>query len=282
MIDIGDSANRPVSTRSALFAAALFAAVITAPQATAAAAAPPTPADWAALATLPDWTGIWIPHVPDQKAKEKTDLPPWTPAVQKQIDFLFAEEAAGRPKLILAHCLPHGMPSWMLMTHNAMEILYTPGRITMLGEGDGNRMRRIYTDGRKHPEDPDLTIHGHSIGHWEGDTLVVDTVGIIPQSYIAVSEAVGVPNNGDIHVTERIRLAAPDTMHVELEITAPKVMTKPWKTTRIFLRRRGPVYDIVEGQCMQGQLDPAVDKDGNMIFQHVPPAADGALPVSPQ
>ena len=79
------------------------------------------------------------------------------------------------------------------MTHNAMEILFTPGRITMLGEGDGNRMRRIYTDGRRHPEDPDLTIHGHSIGHWEGDTLVVDTVGIIPQGYIAVSEAVGVP-----------------------------------------------------------------------------------------
>ena len=77
------------------------------------------------------------------------------------------------------------MPSWMLMTHNAMEILFTPGRITMLGEGDGNRMRRIYTDGRRHPEDPDLTIHGHSIGHWEGDTLVVDTVGIIAPGLIS-------------------------------------------------------------------------------------------------
>jgi hypothetical protein len=262
-------------------AAAMVVALMAAPGAMAAAQAPAA-ADWVAIAKLPDWSGIWIPHVIDQKAKEKSDRPPWLPAIQKQIDFLFAEEAAGRPKLILAHCMPHGMPSWMLMTHNAMEILYTPGRITMLGEGDGNRMRRIYTDGRRHPEDPDLTIHGHSIGHWEGETLVVDTVGIIPQGYIAVSEAVGVPNNGDIHVTERIRLAAPDTMHVELEITAPKVLSRPWKTTRIFLRRRGPIYDIVEGQCVQGQLAEAEDKDGNMIFEHVPPAPDGSLPVDPQ
>jgi hypothetical protein len=261
-------------------AATMVAALIAVPGAMAAAQAP-AQTDWAALATLPDWGGIWIPHVADQKAQEKSNPPPWLPAIQKQIDFMYAEEAAGRPKLILAHCLPHGMPSWMLITHNAMEILYTPGRVTMLGEGDGNRMRRIYTDGRRHPEDPDLTIHGHSIGHWEGDTLVVDTVGIIPQAPIAVSEAAGVPNNGDIHVIERIRLAAPDTMHVEMEITARKVLSRPWKTTRIFLRRRGPVYELVEGQCVQGLLAEAVDKDGNMIFEYVPPAADGAVPVSP-
>lgn len=259
----------------------LAATVTFAPLAAAqeARAAAPTAADWAALAQLPDWSGIWIPHVIDQRAQEKSNPPPWLPAIQKQIDFMYAEEAAGRPKLILAHCLPHGMPSWMLMTHNAMEILATPGRITMLGEADGNRMRRIYTDGRPHPEDPDLTIHGHSIGHWEGDTLVVDTVGIIPQAYIAVSEAVGVPNNGDIHVVERIRLVDPNTMHVEMEITANKVLSRPWKTTRIFLRRRGQIYDIVEGQCVQGQIVEAVDKDGNMIFEHVPPSADGSLPV---
>ena len=113
----------------------------------------------------------------------------------------------------------------MLITHNAMEILVTPGRVTMLGEGDGNRMRRIYTDGRQHPEDPDLTIHGHSIGRWDGDTLVVDTVGIIPQSYIALSEAVGIPNNGGMHIVERIRLRDADTLAVELAITAPEVLT---------------------------------------------------------
>ena len=65
---------------------------------------------------------------------------------------------------------------------------------------------------------------------------------------------------GDIHVTERIHLVAPDTMHVELEITAPKVLSRPWKTTRIFLRRRGPIYDLVEGQCVQGQLEEAANR----------------------
>src|SRR6267142_443801 len=82
--------------------------------------------------------------------------------------------------------------------HTAKDILFTPGRVTMLGESDGNRLRRIYTDSRPHPADPDPTFHGHSIGHWEGQTLVVDTVGILPETYIAPSEGVGLPNNGDM------------------------------------------------------------------------------------
>src|SRR5438552_44645 len=136
-----------------------------------------------------------------------------------------AEEKAGRPPPLFVNCLPEAMPAWMLVTHNAMEILFTPGRVTLLGESDGNRLRRIYTDGRHHPDDPDPTFHGHSIGRWEGDTLVVDTVGVVPQAYIAISEAAGVPNNGDMRIAELIYLASRDILHVELEITAPKVPT---------------------------------------------------------
>ena len=83
----------------------------------------------------------------------------------------------------------------------------------MLGEVDGNRMRRIYLDGRKMPENPDPSLHGYSVGRWDGDTLVVETTAIVPQAYIAISEAVGIPNNGDMHIVERIRLAAPNVMH---------------------------------------------------------------------
>jgi hypothetical protein len=241
--------------------------------------AQPSAADFSALAELPDFSGVWVPDVADQRRKERGETPPWTPAAKEQIDSLFAEDRAGRPKLILDHCLPHGMPSWMLITHNAMEILATPGRITMLGEGDGNRMRRIYTDGRPHPEDPDLTIHGHSIGRWEGDTLVVDTVGIIPQSYIALSEGVGIPSNGGMHIAERIRLRDADTLSVELAITAPAVLTGVWGTTRLYVRRRGPQFDIVEGQCVQGELVDAVDEHGNAIFEHAPPPEDGRVPT---
>jgi hypothetical protein len=243
------------------------------------ARAQPSAAEWSALAELPDFSGVWVPDVADQRRKERNERPPWTPAAQAQIDFLFAEDRAGRPKLILDHCLPHGMPSWMLITHNALEILATPGRITMLGEGDGNRIRRIDTDGRPHPEDPDLTIHGHSIGRWDGDTLVVDTVGVIPQSYIALSEAVGIPNNGGMHIVERIRLQDADTLIVELAITAPRVLADTWTTTRLFVRRRGPTFDIVEGQCVQGALVDAVDEHGNAIFERAARPADGRVPI---
>jgi hypothetical protein len=227
---------------------------------------PPTAKDWADLAKLPDWSGVWNPKISDQFAQVKTNPPPWTPKALAQIAHMDAEERAGRPPPIFVNCFPEGMPSWMLVTHNAMEILFTPGRVTMLGESDGNRLRRIYTDGRSHPDSPDPTFHGHSIGHWEGQTLVIDTVGVVPQAYLAVSEAVGLPNNGDLHVVERIHLEGPDVLHDDLEITAPRLLTKPWKTTRIFFRQRARKFDIVEGVCLEGSFRQAVDADGNSVY----------------
>src|SRR5579872_5379389 len=180
---------------------------------------PPTAQDWADLAKLPDWSGVWNPKITDQDAQVKTNPPPWNEAAAKKVAQMFAEEKAGRPKLIFANCLPEAHPSWMLVTHNAMEILFTPGRVTLLGEGDGNRLRRIYTDGRGHPPDPDPSFHGNSIGHWDKDTLVVDTIAVLPEVYLAVNEAVGAPNNGDMHVVEHLHLIGPDTLADDLEIT---------------------------------------------------------------
>jgi hypothetical protein len=228
--------------------------------------APPAAQDWQTLAKLPDWSGVWTPVISDQVAQEKSNRPPWKPQIAKQIDHMYAEEAAGRPFPIIDHCFPTGMPSWMLITHNAFEILFTPGRVTILGEGDGNRLRRIYTDGRPHPADPDPSFHGHSIGHWENDTLVVDTVALLPQAYLAVNEAVGVPNNGDMHIVERLHLQGSDTLADDLEISANKVLSSPWRTTRKYYRQRAQKYDIVEGVCTQGSFTEAVDKNGNAIF----------------
>jgi hypothetical protein len=229
---------------------------------------PPTAQDWADLGKLPDWSGVWNPKITDQDAQIKTNPTPWNEAAAKKIEAMFAEEKAGRPQLIFSYCLPEAHPSWMLVNHNALEILFTPGRITMLGESDGNRIRRIYADGRSHPEVSDPTFHGHSIGHWEGDTLVVDTVDILPQVPLAVSEAAGVPNNGDMHTIERIHLAPDnkDILLVDLEIFAPKVLTRPWKTTRIYFRQRARKFDIVEGVCAQGDLAERINVDGDHVF----------------
>jgi hypothetical protein len=228
--------------------------------------AAPTLRDWQALAKVPDFSGVWTPVISDQVAQETSNPPPWNPKVAKQIEYMYAEEKAGRPFPIIDHCFPTGMPSYMLITHNAFELLVSPGRVTMLGEGDGNRLRRIYTDGRPHPADPDPSFHGHSIGHWEGNSLVVDTIALLPQAYLAVNEAVGVPNNGDMHIVEHFHLLNADTLADDLEITANKLLSKTWKTTRKYYRQRSQKYDIVEGVCEQGSYTEAVDKDGNSIF----------------
>jgi hypothetical protein len=233
---------------------------------------PPTLADYEALAKLPDLSGTWTPDIPDQVRQETQNMPPWTPKADKQIKHLIAEENAGRPFPIIDHCFPHGMPGYMLFTHNAFELLVTPGRVTLLGEGDGNRLRRIYTDGRAHPADPDPSFHGNSIGHWEGGTLVVDTIAVFPQVYLAISESVGIPNNGDMHIVEHLHLdgANSNTLLDDLEITAPKVLTKTWKTTRKYYRTRRQKFEIIEGVCTQGYFTDAVDKSGNAIFKPVP------------
>jgi len=241
---------------------------------------PPTLKDYEALARLPDWSGVWTPAVSDQVAQERSNPPPWKPAIALQIKKMYADEEAGHPFPVIDHCFPTGMPSWMLITHNAFEVLFTPGRVTLLGEGDGNRLRRIYTDGRPHPPDPDPSFHGHSIGHWEGDTLVIDTIAVLPQVYLAVNEAVGVPNDGDMHVVERLHLKGPNTLADELEISATRLLTKLWHTTRTYYRQRAQKYEIVEGVCQQGKFVEAKDANGNDIF--VPITFHENVPVGRQ
>jgi hypothetical protein len=229
----------------------------------------PTRKDYEDLAKLPDWSGVWTPVISDQIKQEETNPPPWKPAIAKQIKKMYAEEEAGKPFPVIDHCFPTGMPSWMLITHNAFEVLFTPGRVTVLGEGDGNRMRRIYTDGRQHPPDPDPSFHGHSIGHWEGNTLIVDTVAVLPEVYLAVNEAVGVPNDGDMHVVEHLHLLDADTLVDDLEITATKILAKPWHTTRKYYRQRAQKYEIVEGVCQQGKFTEAKDAEGHDVFKSI-------------
>ena len=267
------------SSMSRFAACALFATALPLAAADVEINPPPQATDWAALSRLPDWSGVWTPKISDQDRRIKADPMPWKAEIAVQVAQMEASEKAGKPRGLFIDCLPESMPSWMLITHNAMEILFTPGRVTILGESDGNRLRRIYTDGRGHPADPDPTFHGHSIGHWEKDTLVVDTVGVLPQTFVAVSEAVGVPNNGDLHVIERIHLTDSETLQDDLEVFAPRILSRPWKTSRIYFRQRARKYDIVEGVCLQGSFSEALDKDGNAIFVPLPQSEGNPVPV---
>ena len=231
---------------------------------------------WSALGHLPDWGGLWVPDRSDPKHPFGKGDPVWNPAAEKQIQALTAADKAGNPVNIYVNCLPEGMPSFVVMTLNATEFLFTPGRVTILGEFDGNRLRRIYTDGRKHPTDPDPTFNGHSIGHWEGETLVVDTVGILPQVFLPTGQAVALPNNGDMHIAERIFLVDVNTLKFELTVTAPHVLAAPWKVSRLFKRQADRGAEIVEASCRQGDFLEKTDANGNAIFVPIPHQEGGA------
>jgi hypothetical protein len=106
---------------------------------------------------------------------------------------------------------------------------------------------------------------------------VIDTTAIAPQAYIATNEAVGIPNNGDMHILERLHLVKSDVLHDDLEITAPKVLTTTWKTTRIFRRYPERHYEITEGECAQEDLTAGKDRFGNDIFVPNTQNPDGSV-----
>src|ERR1700704_4102006 len=151
----------------------------------------PTAADWAALAKLPDFTGVWeiSPGTRGGGAGPAPARPSLTPAYEaKRKAFLAAPPEDGET----ANCLPAGMPGIMGQPY-PMEFLLTPGKVTIVIEAY-TQVRHIYTDGRPLPADPDLEFHGTSIGRWEGDTLVVETIGFSP----ATQNQRGVPHGGNM------------------------------------------------------------------------------------
>jgi hypothetical protein len=264
--------TRRFRTRGRLLATAYANVVLAGFGAVVGAAAPAAPEmnpapkaeDWTAISKLPDWSGYWIPNIRDQTVQETGNTPPWNEKIAKEMAAARAEEKAGSPRGLFANCLPEGLPGGMLVNHVGMEWVFAPGRVLMFGDGDGNKLRRIYTDGRAHTPDVNPTLYGESIGRWDGQTLVVDTTGILPQAILAINQAIGVPNDGDMHVLERIHLEGANTLHDELTITAPKILTRPWKTTRIFTRDRRRVTEIREAICVQGAMfEEGKDKAGH-------------------
>ena len=138
-------------------------------------------------------------------------------------------------------CIGDGMPA-MMQGMFPMEVLETPGQITIIQEAY-NQVRRIYFDEELPPaEDAEPRFAGHSVGRWEGDTLVVETVGI--KDYV---EFRNVPHSPTMRIIERLRLVGDEFMQNEVTIIDPEYLSEPWTWTWAY--RRWPDYKIQEYVC---------------------------------
>ena len=148
----------------------------------------------------------------------------------------------------IANCLPPGMPHMMSMAYG-MEILQTKDRITFFSEWQ-DALRRVYLDGRKPTQKilNDPTYAGYSTGHWEGDTLVVDTVALHPDSFIDSSS----PHSEEMTVKERIRFISPGVLEDRITVTDPKALTKPWETVHTYRKAAPPNDELREFACAEG------------------------------
>lgn len=245
----------------------------------------PTPADWAALAKLPDLTGVWetpldrggkVTSLVVEPGAEVTAAPtvkrsskfptfpmreslPLTPEWAAKVQALKTHAAQDTSA---ANCLPPGMPEIMGQPY-PYEFLLTPGQVTIVGEAY-MIVRHIYTDGRPLPKDPDPTFFGTSVGHWEGNTLVAESVGFDPQTEIVP----GVPHSDQMKIAESFQLLDPDTMQITTTVTDPIALTGPYTTTRILKRHRN--WTIDEYICEQNNRN-SVNNEGQAEVDTIPP-----------
>ena len=215
-------------------------------------AASPQGESWDAIKKLPDWGGIWQGSISGPRtAQEPPSLTPEYAA--KLAAFKESKTRGENTQNEHANCMPFAFPSSMSIY--PVEFLFTPGKVTVAIETD-SQMRRIFTDGRKLPDDPDLSFQGYSVGHWEGDTLVVKTNGLVPSPMMQIME--GVDHSDKLSIDERIRLVGPDSLEVVWTYNDPVVLTKPWTQRRVFQRHRD--WDLQEYNCSQNNHDAADEK----------------------
>lgn len=240
-----------------VFGAAQFITVATAATSTAGAS---KAGGYAALDTLPDWSGVWI--IPEQEFVEalfaETDpSSPRAPALQpdgvaKLSAYLVRRSTGEDPpgaeplRTNSEQCLPAGMPG-VMVSPIGIEFLFSPGRVTLISE-EGPTVRRIYTNSAMRPKDEEPSFAGSSVGHWEGKTLVVETTNILPRAQLIAT----VPVSEQARVTERIFLKNPTQLQIDTVVVDPKVLKAPWRYTRLFKRIDPPLHEYV---CLENNRD---------------------------
>jgi len=236
--------------------------------------------------THPDWSGVWA--LPDSafvaamgtiahgNGPQSPSYVPGYPSAHGGANFgaggsppgpaLGAGAGAGAPHVSVrgasneanaASCLPNGVPAVMGVPVG-YEFLLTPGLLTILIE-EGPTIRQVHLDGRSHTADADLSYTGESIGHWEGQTLVVDTTAISPKAQFFF----GVGTSGKTHLMERIHLIDHDHLRVDTEVSDPVALQKPWHYSWTYVRTKS---DFEANIC-----DKNTDRDRNGEPDLTPP-----------
>jgi hypothetical protein len=216
---------------------------------------------YAALDALPDWGGIWFLN--RRQPGEAGPTPPRLTGQYRDRHEQWRSETSannGVTRRNRSNCSPPGMPRIMQLAQYPYEFLFTPGRVTINQEA-WMQTRTIWTDGRGHPEDPDPTFMGHSIGWWEGDTLVIDTVAILEE----LEFASGALHSPGFRVTERIRLSDgnADVLVNHLHMEDPQALAEPYEITVTYRRDRNG--GLIEFQCSENDRNP-VNADGETEF----------------
>ena len=199
----------------------------------------------------PDFSGVWDhPRVLDV-TRDGKGCGGGTPgcAQKGNGELSLTPEGAKRfkgPRIdFTAYCLPWGY-SRSSQVEYPLAIMHQPDRLAFLYESN-NIFHVVHLDGRDHPKDLEPSWMGHSIGKWEGDTLVIDSIGFNGKTYIDTAEH---PSSDALHVTERIGYADPQHLNYEITWEDPKMYTKPVKNTRVYARMK-PGDELMEYWCME-------------------------------
>jgi len=198
----------------------------------------------------PDFSGVYYPIAPFGRG-----APPPAPRSgppPKKWQMISKSRIAGSGEYdYSAKCLPPGMPAMMNMAYG-MEVMQNKDKITFFSELN-DAMRRVYLDGRKPSQKvlDDPTYAGYSMGHWEGDTLVVDTVAIRGDNSFIEGFT---PHSDQMTVKERIRLREPGLLEDRITVTDPKALTKPWETVKTYRKAEpgGEKDELREFACPEG------------------------------
>ena len=193
----------------------------------------------------PDLNGTWQGGGSNSGDISKALKPGDTVSMQPWAEKVFKSRLAKDDPEVA--CLPTGIPR---TAPYPWRMLQTPTHYFMLFEGNIHSFRQIFMDGRKHPDDPDPTWYGHSIGHWEGETLVVDTVGFNDKFWF---DNLGHPHTEKLHTIERYTRTDLGNIRIEVAIDDPGAYTKLFTT--VGRARLMPGDDLIEYICNENDPD---------------------------